>query len=1496
MPLPMNIDQIVSDQVTVIGSAGRVDLRMGADDIRRLIAAITEQGGLSTAETRETLDQALITGRAHTAVAVGSVSHLHVIQGPDADAIVLAFFERRAVLEADAMRGALVRYIAALRRSLECRLPYRIPGLDQATLNETFVPLKACPVRKEGLIEPEPAEHLIGRSLELRPVAFVTAPGGSGKSTITARIAARAWDCPDEVGLSCRHLPLWIRLRDFAGIQATNVEDGLWGAVRATGRLSIEGDDPPRGFVHQWPALFGAPWLFVFDGLDEVPADHREDVLDKIAELMDAPARRAIVTSRFWQPLSGSRLLEYASQLQLSPLASDAQILLTEALMGPKRSSFEEEVMRVGLRGVLDQPLLLGLAAGVFLSEGTLPIGRAGLLSKYLDLVLSRRENPALDLSLKERGLSPLARPALADMAASFTSEPEATSRTAVVEVCASLMGSVRPSAGVHDRNYDAGVLADALIAHSGLLVEGSALRFSHTLFREQLAAEHFAAALPLDGSQTKEFIDRRNSDDWRGIVLSTVGIWSEKATSDEMQRQLRAQLEAVLWPNRSNEVRDAKPGWWRQLFRTAVPPPPAPPSSKNAVETAELLLQGPINDRRFAEKVLTWAFNDPVVFSLGSCARVFKNSGTDAVDIALRCRGRSELAGALSSLCSQLERGLWDKKSVHGATALLFELEGHVAAVSRLRPHLHGNAPLDTKNAIVKAPRSIGHDAEASELLAIWLDYQIPEWRKDRHRTNKLLAPGLSAHSKIGELFPTAETAILAASDPEKCPTERLVALARYKTIETNRSFKILLFREVFYSIKRTIERENESIELNLSFEASSPVDIVPLVLSKGDLRQVRQTERTRCRSGKMAPLPEVIDEYFEAWLAAVSYDYVPLRAQLTSSVEGETGPPGEVQEGLTTHLSRMENLCSYLRTVVIQRDLPFWLEALLVDAIIESPTTWDDVGTAFQDAPEFLQMLIRKAVGGTAADDLQPAISDSIVPRQAEALLKLIDDQIARKPSDPDLLAYRVRLLELMGRYGEALQSIDTLATFEKAARQVGTAGVRLAFLADNDTDTIARAERFLSKFPGDEKVAYYKAFAECDIGKPREAISTTSTILNESSDANVLFVAGRARLALGFDDDALTHLIEAHGRGCSKVLMYRCIAALFYLRRERERAEEFLNDIPHASRQSSSVAMARLVGSVRAGLDADGLKQEILAARSGDDWAKWPLLALAEDVSSSDAATSIRMLPDAEVEDDRAVALDWSPFYFAGAVVWHFARGRRDVAAQMVEGAFAIGAESLLRRTVSLDRGFFDRLNVRGLNTLFEFIEHRLAASFAPAPAENFGNTSPLDTKNDSMTPPAVDTVPDGIVQQVLTRAKSNRLPYQQVCYAHSILYFQEEKKIAGATLTAFELAERTKSPLLRRHLRLVVLWFLEDNHHVYGETNFITAPGVENKTKLVFDMNKPELVDHLSHVLSRWSLDNVLFVGNRTKSWFEANKSFASLRKKFLLVQASRPPPV
>jgi len=356
----------------------------------------------------------------------------HIYQGSDVETLRQVMREVQAEIASDRYAASLQEYFRSLRRYC-AELPYltltdiRPPK----NLDEVYVPLRA----RQRENEPSPRKPAAqGASLTVEQVLhqaqthhlLILGQPGAGKSTLLRQLAEPAYDDPHAIGLDRPHLPLLLPLRALAraeGALEERLNQALQNELRLTRAL-------PDGFLDAWPQHLDAPWLFLLDGLDEVPADRYLSLKQWIGDLLAHPnIARVILTSRpsaytekEWE---SSRLSVY----EIQPFTPDQTAELARRWFGEDAPAFLQALETVRSSVLTETPLLITIAAKVYLERKRLPERRAQLYQEFVDIWLDEARERGLRDEL-DAALLDLAQPALAHLALAMTEHPEWTEWT----------------------------------------------------------------------------------------------------------------------------------------------------------------------------------------------------------------------------------------------------------------------------------------------------------------------------------------------------------------------------------------------------------------------------------------------------------------------------------------------------------------------------------------------------------------------------------------------------------------------------------------------------------------------------------------------------------------------------------------------------------------------------------------------------------------------------------------------------------------------------------------------------------------------------------------------------------------------------------------------------------------------------------------------------------------------------------------------------------
>jgi HEAT repeat protein len=404
------------------------------------------------------------------------------------------------------------------------------------TLDEVYVPLQARPQMRpdrRATASSCPPEGPLSISDVMRrrdpPHILILGEPGAGKSTLLRQLAQRAWDRPHEVGLDAPHLPLLIPLRRLAAQEAGSLEERLRRAV--TGEL-VPKRDLPEDFFTRWPQQTDANWLLLLDGLDEVPAGQRLDLMAWLRRAIPTLGPvRIVVTSRP-SGYSPGELDERAfGHYDLLPFTPEQARAFASRWFGEGAEKFLEEFARVRAGALGGTPLLLTIAAKVYGERGALPGRRSALYDQFVDIWLEEAKGRGLSAELGER-VSRVAKFGLARLALAMTERPGLTLRDLEQEAAAYLRDALRLSDD--EAEAEGPRFVEVIARRSGVFTRrGEACDFIHPTFREYLAAWALVRVCRKDGGYDLErawerAVSRWGEERWREVALFALSFLSD--------------------------------------------------------------------------------------------------------------------------------------------------------------------------------------------------------------------------------------------------------------------------------------------------------------------------------------------------------------------------------------------------------------------------------------------------------------------------------------------------------------------------------------------------------------------------------------------------------------------------------------------------------------------------------------------------------------------------------------------------------------------------------------------------------------------------------------------------------------------------------------------------------------------------------------------------------------------------------------------------------
>jgi HEAT repeat protein/energy-coupling factor transporter ATP-binding protein EcfA2 len=412
------------------------------------------------------------------------------------------------------------------------------------TLDEVYVPLKVRPqpqkekqdLRGLGDLEGLERHELLSISDVMRrhdpPHVLILGEPGAGKSTLLRQLAEQAWDAPGKIGLDGPHLPILVPLRRLAVAEGA-LEERLNCAL--TTELTMT-QALPQGFFTNWPKQTGEKWLILLDALDEVPAEQRAQLMQWLRGLLGRIGQsRIVLTSRPSGYAHGELDDKLFSHYDLLSFTPDQTGEFAHKWFGDKAKPFLKELDRVRAGALSGTPLLLTIAAKVYLEKGTLPERRSGLYGQFVDIWLREAiEHRDLKTELGDV-VCDVAKFALSHLALTMTEQPART-EASLSKVAANYLRDTVPLSP--DRAEIAGErFLKVMARRSGMFTcRGDVYDFIHPTFREYLAARAVVQESKRNSAYDLKYVWRRAVSRWADNNWREVALFALSTLSDEGQ------------------------------------------------------------------------------------------------------------------------------------------------------------------------------------------------------------------------------------------------------------------------------------------------------------------------------------------------------------------------------------------------------------------------------------------------------------------------------------------------------------------------------------------------------------------------------------------------------------------------------------------------------------------------------------------------------------------------------------------------------------------------------------------------------------------------------------------------------------------------------------------------------------------------------------------------------------------------------------------------
>ncbi len=403
-------------------------------------------------------------------------------------------------------------------------------------LDEVYVPLKARPQRNADERESQDEERVLhDRSLSITEVLknsdylhlLILGEPGAGKSTLLRQLAEQAWSAPQKIGLTTPYLPLLVPLRRLA-LAEGSLEERLNRAL--TNEMALR-REPPSGFFDEWTQQTNVHWLVLLDGLDEVPADQRADLVQRLKSFPKAIGpNRIVITTRPSGYVRGEldeKQFGHYELLSFTPEQTDKFAL---KWCDDKASDFLKELKSVRIGNLRGTPLLLTIAAKVYLELGELPERRTLLYGQFTHVWLSEAGQRGLMDELGEKLAGPidLQIRRLSHLALRMTEQTHDTTFESLRGFVAEHLQTNEGFNRTHAESYS-GEFIRIMARRSGVFTRrGEIFDFFHPTFREYLAAASVVWECGQDLEQIWErIVSRWMETKWREVALFVLGLLS---------------------------------------------------------------------------------------------------------------------------------------------------------------------------------------------------------------------------------------------------------------------------------------------------------------------------------------------------------------------------------------------------------------------------------------------------------------------------------------------------------------------------------------------------------------------------------------------------------------------------------------------------------------------------------------------------------------------------------------------------------------------------------------------------------------------------------------------------------------------------------------------------------------------------------------------------------------------------------------------------------
>jgi hypothetical protein len=369
--------------------------------------------------------------------------------------------------------------------------------------------------------------------------ALIAGSSGAGKSTLlkylcsqtTVNTLAALERDKDPSNLGSLEIPIYVPLRQY-------------GPTRLMELISAQFHRYSLAITNNQldDALEQVPFVFLFDGLDEVKLNWRQEAINELEVFRQRyPQHRIIATTRV-QPQPA--VIQGFEIYEIGPLTDAAVAAFAEHYLGGSEK-FTRQIKQRGLMDLVRVPLLLTLALVIFKRKS---IAFDSLVDVYQEIVLlykiaweerkkAHRLKHSLPWDIIEEALSELAYRMVSDGGRYAISSGEALD---VFKLSARRFSDEFRWPG----GYTVDDLLNQLLAHNFLeLLEGE-VSFWHASFRD-----YFATLTVIDLPE-EEIVKHAESREWAGVTAFVGGlVQNPQPVRDALVRRALDDIDDSAWP-----------------------------------------------------------------------------------------------------------------------------------------------------------------------------------------------------------------------------------------------------------------------------------------------------------------------------------------------------------------------------------------------------------------------------------------------------------------------------------------------------------------------------------------------------------------------------------------------------------------------------------------------------------------------------------------------------------------------------------------------------------------------------------------------------------------------------------------------------------------------------------------------------------------------------------------------------------------------------------